>query len=157
MSDVNSLVLTLLAALALACALLGVMMQWLKSEARVVAQVPGGKGGVDEQAALHGPLAAVAVQSETQPGIGGAAGTAGAEASAREATKEQVLDVSDTGELEAYISRHLVAYGGAATAIGMVSGWFLSSFAGALAGAVVGTTVGVLTGTAVAAYRRRRG
>lgn len=157
MSEVNPLVLTVVAAIALACALLGVMIQWLKSESRPLAIAPGGKPAPGDDPSLGGPQLAMSVRTETMPADGEVAGSAGVDARANESAKADVLDLSDTGELEAYISRHLVAYGGTATALGLVLGWMLSSFAGALAGAVIGTVVGVMTGTAVAAYKRRRG
>lgn len=68
------------------------------------------------------------------------------------ATAEAVTAVD---RLEAYISRHILAWGVPATFLGMLIGYHGGSFAGAVPGAAIGTVVGVLTGTAIAAYRHQ--
>ena len=159
MSDVNFLILTAVAAVAFAFALLQVMTQWLKADEQSTALEPGVQRKLSEDAAMRG-----AVMATSQPTLdhsmgSAAAPTAGgrvAPAATAAAAKSDTLDTSETAELESFIARHLIAWGGAATVLGMAIGWFVGSFGGALAGATVGTVLGVLAGTAVAALKRRQ-
>ena len=150
MSDLSFLVLTAVAAVAFAFALLGVMTQWLKADELSGAMEPMIQRKLSDDA-MRGPLMAAAhTMDDSLPASGATAGTA---TIANTATAENA--VTATEELESYIARHIIAGGGSAALLGMVIGWFIGSFAGAVAGASVGTVLGVLAGTAVAALKRR--
>lgn len=150
MTDVNFLILTAVAAVAFAFALLGVMTQWLKADEQSNALEATVQSKLHESDALSGPM--MSVSSSAAPH----AAPAPAEQAANAQTKAVVLDTTEADELESYIARHLFAWGGAATVLGMIVGWFVASFAGALIGATIGTVLGVSAGTAAAALKRRQ-
>jgi hypothetical protein len=151
MSDVNFLVLTAVATIAFAFALLGVMTQWLKADEQSTAVEGAMQRKLSDDARLRGVVMSTSTQTDELP-LAGSSSTAETAA----ATKANALDLADVDVLEAYIARHLLAWGGVALAVGMVAGWYAGSFAGALIGATIGTVVGVLAGTAVAALKRNR-
>lgn len=150
MTDVNFLILTAVSAVAFAFALLGVMTQWLKADEQSSALEPVVQGKLHEADASHGPMMAVSL-SDVSPAQGRTA-----ESAVGSQAKAAAVDTTDADELESYIARHLLAWGGAATALGMLFGWFVGSFAGSLVGAVIGTVLGVLAGTGVAALKRKQ-
>lgn len=157
MSDVNFLILTAVAAIAFAFALLGVMTQWLKADEQSSALEGVVQRKLSDDPRESGVVMATSAQAAELP-LGSAdvstADRPAAAASADAVPRDAALAVTQTEALESYIARHLIAWGGAATALGMLTGWFVGSFAGAIAGATVGTVLGVLAGTAVAALKR---
>lgn len=158
MSDVNFMILTAIAAIAFAFALLQVMTQWLKADEQADALEHHVQRKLTDDAAMRGPVMSTSTPSLDLPGQSGVTPTAGGaampvNAEANAATNADA--VTATEELESFIARHLIAYGGGAALLGLVIGWFVGSFGGALAGATVGTVLGVLAGTAIAALKRR--
>ncbi len=155
MSDINFLILTAVAAVAFAFALLGVMTQWLKADEQASAMEPHVQRKLGDGATLGGPSVMQSSAAPALPTAPASESNASSEAQATPVDKAAAQAEEATAELESYIARHLLAWGGAATALGMLLGWFAASFSGALAGAAVGTVLGVLAGTAVAALKRK--